>query len=813
MNFHMHNTSNVHVPEELRLEQGIQINGTDLTNALESMAKNKTPGYDGLTTEFYLKFWRVLKLPLLEAIIESYDEGILFDSAKFGILNLIPKPGKDSRKLTNLRPITLLNVDYKILEKAIANKIQPSLYPIINENQSGFMPGRSISVNIHKLLDILNYTDEKQIEAFILSCDYKKCFDKIDFSALQGSLRYFGFHELIVNWTAILYNKFEVKIQNCGKFSKKIDVQQGVHQGGPASSLYFLVVAEIIAINLRNKEEIRGFPVDDIINVLSQFADDMDVFSLYDQESLNSILQEISKFHDHTGFTLSYEKTTLYRIGSLKKLNAKLYTQENIRWSNDTIKVLGVDIYHDQETLINKNYDDMVIKAKTVTEQWSKRHLSLFGKIAILNTLVASLFIYKMFVLSSMSNTIVRKVEQIMSNFLWGGRKSKITLRILQNAKYCGGAGLTNIRTREKSIKVSWIKILNANKIYANMVYKILGLDIKEKIWKCTLSVKHAVLLFKNVNKFWCDVITAWCELHFEKIEVTIENQIIWYNSYILIGDKPIFLNKPWKKGLNYVYQLFENGSVISVTKATEQYGLSFIELNAIVQAMPQSWRDFFKCNDCQTFIPIKPSLYDKCLEMTSIPQYAYKQFGQDINSIDSKRISWSNKLQAIVTKAQFQTAFKRIFYVTNIPRLRSFQFRLLHHAIVTNEMLHKWKIIDSSECTFCHSSVETTVHLFLECHLVKSLWDKVKEYVKKRFSKTIHLDTQSIIFNKTNHSQCVDLIILLTKQYIYRKRCAKELLTWPGLNEYVHQIENKEKYIAIKNGILNKHEKKWGIY
>ena len=70
--------------------------------------------------------------------------GQLHDSALEGLITLIPKKGRDSRYIQNMRPITLLNVDYKLVEKVLANRIKPVLSHIIHPNQKGFLPKRHI---------------------------------------------------------------------------------------------------------------------------------------------------------------------------------------------------------------------------------------------------------------------------------------------------------------------------------------------------------------------------------------------------------------------------------------------------------------------------------------------------------------------------------------------------------------------------------------------------------------------------------------------------------------------------------------------
>ena len=239
---------------------------------------------------------------------EVYQEEQLHPTARQGILNLIPKPNKDSRQIKNLRPITLLNVDYKIIEKAIANKMTPALTHIIHKDQRGFMKNRRISVNIRKMLDIMHTTENEELPAVILSLDFVKCFDRCSFSILHGSLDYFQFGEIIKRWTKILYKDFTVKVQNNGNFSDTIEIQRGVHQGGCCSSIYFLVIAEILALSMRSNQKIQGIVIEEIKNLLNQFADDMDVFSRNAEEDLKEICSELKQFQSQSGFLVSYEK-------------------------------------------------------------------------------------------------------------------------------------------------------------------------------------------------------------------------------------------------------------------------------------------------------------------------------------------------------------------------------------------------------------------------------------------------------------------------------------------------------------------------
>ena len=430
--FTLENNTGITVPQEIQQQQDIQISLDDIKEAIKGMKNNKTPGEDGIPIDFYKVFWSKIQHAYMEMIYHCFNKKQLNSSTRRGILNLIPKPNKDTRQIKNLRPITLLNSDYKIIEKAIANKMSPALKHIIHQDQRGFMKDRRISVNIRKLLDIIEHAKQEDLEAVVLSLDFVKCFDKCSFSILHGSLEFFNFGNIVKEWTKILYTNFVVAIQNNGFFSKEIQIKKGVHQGGCCSSIYFLVIAEILALSIRNNTNIDGISIGQIKNLLNQFADDMDIASLCNEKSIREIQKELQNFKLQSGFTVSYEKTTMYRIGSLRHSNAQMYNMDEFVWSNQDINVLGVTIAH--ENLTEKNYHGIVEKTKSILNAWYNRGLSLIGKIQVVNTLIASLFVYKMMVflvpyefpycVVNVFYDIIKNIDNTIREFIWNKKKS-----------------------------------------------------------------------------------------------------------------------------------------------------------------------------------------------------------------------------------------------------------------------------------------------------------------------------------------------------------------------------------------------------
>ena len=129
---------------------------------------------------------------------EAFENSYLHSSARRGIIMWIPKKSKNANLLANWRPLMLLNTDFKLILKVLAYKMKKFLNKLINKDQIEFMQGRVISQNIRKMLNIIQYAKDKKVKAISVSLDFKKCFDKIEHSALYSILKAFNFGDNVV---------------------------------------------------------------------------------------------------------------------------------------------------------------------------------------------------------------------------------------------------------------------------------------------------------------------------------------------------------------------------------------------------------------------------------------------------------------------------------------------------------------------------------------------------------------------------------------------------------------------------------------
>ena len=173
------------------------------------------------------------------------------------LITLIFKKG-DRLEHKNWRPISLLNVDYKICTRTVAGRLLKVLHHVIHPDQTCGVKGRFIGENVALLRDIVDFTSETGQPAAILSLDQEKAFDRVDWDFLFKTLDHMGFSPSFLKWVRLFYNDIRSAILVDGYRSGFFFPSRGVRQGCPLYPLLYVISIEILAAALRSCPDILG---------------------------------------------------------------------------------------------------------------------------------------------------------------------------------------------------------------------------------------------------------------------------------------------------------------------------------------------------------------------------------------------------------------------------------------------------------------------------------------------------------------------------------------------------------------------------
>ena len=789
VSFNLVNQSQVVVTQADKLELDGDVSLAEFSNALRKLKIDRTPGLDGLPPEFYVAFWDQLGPLYLDMIHQSITDKKLCLSARRGVISLIPKKGRDMQLLKNWRPITLLNADYKILAKTLALRLKKVINYIISNDQTGFLEGRQISTTIRRTMDSITYCEKNGIQAYLISLDYEKCFDKISYSAIRGSLKYFGIGDKFVSLVDLLLSDFWSCTTNNGFCSNYFRVERSTHQGDPIASYLFLLTGEVLALTLKANQSIQGIDIYAIHQILLQFADDTQLYAL-NNEVVCEYVQVLREVQSNTGLTVNYEKSSIHPLGGAIRIDTQL------KWDPLPPVILGINTGSTGEVA----FDQILDKIESVAKNWYYREFTLLGKILLVNTLMGSLFMYKMFVHTNPEVDQLKRFDEIIGDFIWKGKRSKIKQSVLKAHRHFGGMRLIDALSKIKALKISWL--FNMDPFYVQWREQICPPSLGTLLWRCNLNPKQVNIYFPMVEKFWHQVLEAWFELTYKECVTEpgdILSQILWYNSHVTSGNRVFEDNELIECGVIYVEDLLDNShNLLSHADFCHKYStVDWFWYVKLTSSVPKHWLQKVKGNPLVE--SEYESLYDKIAKKTKIISYVYNlfinQFQDGVMNVDKLIL----KARLVVSSETYIRAYMYIYQVTNVTKLRDFQYRLMQGAIHCNNKLYYWRISDSKTCEICNNGeVQDIKHLLFECKKSEKLWWHLRQLCQE-ITPECKWTYENIFLNAVHPRphHVINFLVLVTKQYVYACKCTKSTPHIKVLLLKILEYQRLEKFNA----------------
>lgn len=785
------------------------LSAAECLNALKGFRSGRTPGTDGLNTEFYKFFWKELSPCMIESFNHSKKAGKMSIDQRRGIISLLPKKNKKLIFLENWRPVSLLNVDYKIATKAIAIRLGKVLPEIIDRSQTGYVKGRFIGENIRLINDIMYYTLRKNIPGMAIFIDFRKAFDTIEWNFIRKALHSLNFGPNIIEWFNTFYSDISSCTINNGYATAFFDLQRGVRQGCPLSGTLFILCLELLAQNIKHDKRIKGISINNKEVKICQYADDTTCF-LKDSESVEQLLHKLELFSRCSGLEINRSKTEALWLGRLKDCKQKPF---GFKWPDAPILSLGVYFSYDKLKSDELNFDEKLKKVEKLLNIWRQRDLTLIGKIAVVKSLALAKLIHVASVLPLPEN-FAQEVNKLIFNFIWNDKPPKIKKATLIGEKRDGGLNAPDFVEIDKALKLTWIKRF-LSESEAPWTFSLLeSLDkyggkllIKSRYSMKLMSLDTLPTFYIKMLQFWQDVRNN------EKMDLncnTVSKELLWNNRCILIAQKTVCYKTWQSKGISVINDLLdENNGFLSFEAFQNKYALTceFTHYYGLISAIPRQWKQALKQTQKEKNNQNRVWYEDPCLLTT---QRIYRNI---IRHKFTPPTSQNLLIQRGINEDELHNIYLLPHRLTTETRLITFQIKILHNILPSNTSLFKMKLKDSKSCPYCVAEEQTISHLFIECEQVCDFWKQFKSWWKEKTNKTINLLADQILYGILGSSeklQLINYLLLIAKYHIFSAYIRNDSFSFGGFLREVDGRHKLEQQIAFKNQNTVHFDRKW---
>ena len=481
-----------------------------------------------------------------------------------------------------------------------------------------------------------------------------------------------------------------------------------------------------------------------------------------------------------------------------------------LKWSDGPIKILGIWISAKQMTTRDYNLKKTIEKAEAILSVWEKRNLTLIGKIQVVNTLIIPLFIHRLSIIKTPDKKFYNTYQKMIRKFFWQGKKAKISYTRLTLDYEQGGLKLLSLDWMCKALQSKWVQNdrLRPNGLFTEFRKQLVNIDA-ETFWQINIHKKDIKKWFDKDN-FVTDVCQAWSEINYyvPKSKENIIRQVIWFNSNLKVNEQPLWLKDWYKCGLNTVGQLFDKGKPKKMEQIWNEFSkrINIIDYYKVLKAIPKEWSKILALN---LIIKNEMSGYDVVKENVKCCSIVYKKL-RDKKEGYSCRSTWEKILGVEISDKRWEGLYRNCIRLTDSTKLRFFQFRVINRYLTTNVDIARWDKDVSPMCSLCLEKPETIDHLLVKCQKSQQLWSALKRWLDNFCFIKFDMDCKEILFGeyKDAFPDLVNTITLITKQYIYARKCLGKNLNFLELIKQITRYKYIESRSAICTRKLEKHKK-----
>ena len=785
------------VRDELEGEITLQ----ECQDILRTFKQGKSPGEDGFTWEFYNCFFDLLGPDLVDSFNSAYHTGEMSISQRRGVITLVPKEDSDLEALSNWRPITLLNLDYKIVSKVIAKRLEKVLPLLVCPDQSGFVKGRYMGQNIRLVNDILEQTKLQGIPGILLQLDFQKAFDTIEWKFIQNTIAFFNFGESIQCWISIFYSNIQSSVLNNGFSTNYFALSRGVRQGCPLSPFLFVLAVELLACKIRQDKEIQGINIFQRELKISQFADDTTLFNS-NRKSVRRAINVLDNFGDLSGLRLNPSKTKALWLGPWRHCKE---TPFGFQWPKKPVRILGSYVSYDVKQNEKLNFEAKLQKMQSIFDVWNCRNLTLFGRCLIAKSLGISQLVNTISNLN-ISKASIQAVNSAIFKFIWKQKKDKIKRRVMISDYDNGGLRAPSIDTMAKSLKLAWIPRLLSEEENSEDSWKAIPNYLLDKfgglnfLLRCNYDKKFLTRI--NLPQFYKEILQYFLELKTSYNYSSHQEFVLFNNKDILLDGYSIFYKNWFEKGVFLIQDLLDvDGNVMSYTKFIEKYLLScnFLAYFQVVSAIPKDAIERAKVTPINKTDFLSKNVFllssGICINLLKMKNKDFYKLLINRDKIQLKASTkWARDLQ--VDQIPLESYFRDIKTICKDNKLREFYFKLLHRIIVTKKELFLYGKEVNMLCRYCQMN-DSIIHTLQNCSWTKQFFSEVIKWFNNENATSLGFSQTEIMFGTKANPKNVELYferklnftLLFAKYYLYNTKLTHGEIS---MSDFIVKVRHK---------------------
>uniref|UniRef100_A0A3Q3ASL9 Reverse transcriptase domain-containing protein n=1 Tax=Kryptolebias marmoratus TaxID=37003 RepID=A0A3Q3ASL9_KRYMA len=792
----------------------------EVKEAINTLKNNKSPGSDGYPAEWYKMFREELAPVLTASFNWTLNNNKIPPSWSEAIISVIPKQGKDKEQCGNYRPISLLNVDYKIYTTIISNRLNTFVTELIEEDQTGFMRGRQTHDNIRRVLHIVDQAQQKKQSTILVSVDAEKAFDLVNWEFLYKALEQFGFSNKSVQCIKTLYHHPTARIKINGSLTSKFNIQRSTRQGCCLSPTLFALFIEPLAQAIRQEDKIKGVLVNGEEHKIGLFADDVVTFLEQPNESLPVLMNLFGKYGYLSGYKINITKTQILTLNYIP--SKEIQETFPIKWNMKEIKYLGIIITKGLATLYKANYDKIRQEIQKDIDRWTTLPLDLNSRIEIIKMNVQAKLLYLFQALPiEVPQTQFAIWDKLISRFIWGGKKPRVKYETLQLPKDKGGMGLPKLReyfcAAQLRHVICWCTPDYIAK-WKDMEKEFGGYPIQSVIG----DEDRYERIKKNMDPITVFTLDLWFKT-LKKHKIKKEMKVLRWVAYDS-DFKPAMYDKGFKqwisKGITGWFTLQKDGELESFQKMKDKYNLDKHEFYRYLQL-----RDYYRTE-------IK---WDPSVEVNGVIEIVIKSFSGTkikiistlyqklmMNKHSTKYVKekWESELNMTITDEDWSDMWKTHQTSTNSRIWREFTWKNLIRFFITPKVKNRYKNTNTGCWRNCGSMNADHSHIFWNCPKIVQFWKDVHETVKKVLGYDIPMSSMVLYLCNFNNTKVrakdkylIKIMLIASKKAITRKwgkadpPCQEQ---WTGIIEEIYIMEKLTYRLRLQQTQMEEKWMKW---